>query len=155
LTTDVMSLPGGVIRRATAADGPRLRDIRHAAISTLARAGMPEEMAQRWADSWSAGSVDRILAERDVWVFECDGDVSGWVSLTGSEINGLYTHPSLARRGIGSRLLAFAESQIAARGASEAHAEASWNAENFYLKRGWTPTGPRPSDGARPMTKRL
>jgi GNAT superfamily N-acetyltransferase len=155
LSSDVITALGGVIRRATSADGRRLHDIRHAAISTLAPTGMPEEMAQRWAQSWSIGTVEQILTDRDVWVFECDGGVLGWVSFTGSEIDGLYTDPLFVRRGIGSCLLTFAESQIASRGASEACVEASRNAEDFYLRRGWEPTGPRPADGARPMAKRL
>jgi len=34
-------------------------------------------------------------------------------------------------------------------------AEAGWNAEDFYLQRGYEPTGPRPADGPRPIVKRL
>jgi GNAT superfamily N-acetyltransferase len=116
---------------------------------------MPEQMAQQWARARSVEWAEQIIRARDVWVFQCEAGIAGWVSFTGSDIDGLYTDPAVAQRGVGSRLLTFAEAQIARAGAAEAHLEASWNSEEFYVKRGWTPVGPRPIDSARPMTKRL
>jgi len=145
----------GAIRRAMQIDAPRLHDIRHAAISTLAPAGMPEQMARQWAERRSVEWTEQIIKERDVWVFDCEIGAVAWVSFTGSEIDGLYTDPAVAQRGVGSSLLAFAEEQIARRGTCEARLEASCNAEAFYLKRGWAFTGSRPPDGAREMAKRL
>jgi hypothetical protein len=41
------------------------------------------------------------------------------------------------------------------RGIPAVHAEASWNAEAFYLRRGYEATGLRTPEGARPIVKRL
>jgi len=40
------------------------------------------------------------------------------------------------------------------KGVQVVHLEASWNAEEFYLKRGYEPTGPRPANDVRPFVKR-
>jgi putative acetyltransferase len=40
-------------------------------------------------------------------------------------------------------------------GVPAARAEASWNAEAFYLRRGYMTVGVRTPEGARPIMKRL
>ena len=68
---------------------------------------------------------------------------------------GLYVDPSSAARGVGSSLLAFAERYLSSRGVPVIELEASWNAEEFYLHRGYVPLAERPPDGPRPMRKIL
>jgi putative acetyltransferase len=116
---------------------------------------MPDEMAQDWADARPPEWIDTVLRDRDVWVFESVGVPVGWISVSIDTIDGLYTQPRYERCGIGSRLLAFAESLMRQRGLSVARLDASWNAEEFYARRGYEAVEPRPADGARPMHKLL
>jgi putative acetyltransferase len=67
----------------------------------------------------------------------------------------LYTHPEFERRGIGTELLGLAEELMRDAGVEVIRLEASSNAEEFYLRRGYLPAGPRPVDGATPLVKRL
>ncbi len=68
-------------------------------------------------------------------------------------IEGIYVLSERARRGIGSALLAHAEEAIRSAGYSSAALDASWNAEQFYLNRGYEPLSERRADSARPMVK--
>ena len=70
-------------------------------------------------------------------------------------LDALYVDPVYARRGVGTSLLRFVEDILRRRGVSVIRADASWNAEDFYIRRGYEPLGPRPPDDARPMRKRL
>ena len=79
----------------------------------------------------------------------------GWGAIRGDRLEGLYTDPEFAGRGIGTELLAMVESLMRGRGISEVRAEASSNAEAFYLRRGYERTGPRTSGGAQPIRKGL
>jgi putative acetyltransferase len=47
------------------------------------------------------------------------------------------------------------EALMRERGILAVRAEASSNAEAFYLRRGYEPIGPRTPEGAQPITKRL
>jgi putative acetyltransferase len=136
-------------------DGPRLYDVRRTSILVLATSGMSSQQARQWADARQPDWIERVLLERDVWVFQSGELVVGWVSATSHEVDGLYTDPDYAGRGIGSRLLEFVEAELGARGCSEVCVEASRNAESWYMKRGYESTGPRPADGARPMRKQI
>jgi GNAT superfamily N-acetyltransferase len=99
-----------------------------------------------------------VIRARDVWVFEIDGDIAGWISARANTIDGLYTSPPHAGQGIGSRLLAFVERELGERGHAEALLDASVNAESFYVQHGYTPCGPRLTDesyNAQPMRKTI
>ncbi len=146
----------GVIRPAVASDAQRLFDLRRASIMELAPPAMPLALAEQWANAHSSEWILDVLRERHVWVYECEGDVVGWVSVTANKIDGLYTSPQHARRGIGTLLLRFAETELERLGYVEATLEASANAEAFYRRRGYEAAGPRPRDGeALPMSKRF
>jgi GNAT superfamily N-acetyltransferase len=90
-----------------------------------------------------------------VWVADVDEVVVGWVALVGNRVVGLYVDPPHACRGFGSRLLAHAERALEAEGAPTVTLEASRNAEEFYLRRGYEASADRAADGARPMRKTL
>ena len=117
---------------------------------------MPLAVAEEWANSRDPEWILEVLRDRRVWVYQADGDVVGWVSVTASKIDGLYTSPPQAGRGIGTRLLRFVEAELERLGYAEATLDASVNAEAFYRRRGYEATGPRPKDGeALPMRKRF
>lgn len=145
----------GIIRPADPRDAARLNDIRLTSILALAADEVPGRRARRRSDARPAAWIGRVLQERDVWVFESRDLVVGWTSVTADMVNGLYTDPNYARRGVGSRLLEFVEAELRQRGWSHVRLEASRNAESFYLKRGYEPIGPCPRNRARPMQKLL
>jgi len=79
----------------------------------------------------------------------------GWGAIRGDKLEGLYTDPVFAGRGIGTGLLRLLEGLMRERGIPSVRAEASSNAEEFYLRRGYEPTGARTPDGAQPISKQL
>ena len=81
--------------------------------------------------------------------------VVGWVEVSGATIESLYVSSAAARRGVGSSLLAHAERQIHATGASVAYLDASPNAEPFYARRGYKRVGAVKANNSIPMSKRL
>jgi putative acetyltransferase len=99
--------------------------------------------------------MERKIREMEVWVAEVNGRAVGWVAIHGDYLEGLYTDPDFEKRGIGTQLLALAEQLVRQNGANTIRAEASRNSEEFYFRRGYEATGPRPGDGARPILKQL
>jgi hypothetical protein len=82
-------------------------------------------------------------------------DSIGWVEVDRDRVAGLYVSPSCSRRGVGSVLLALAETSILSSGYMTARLESSQNALNFYLRRGYIQCGPPEADGAWPLSKDL
>ena len=117
---------------------------------------MPADLTQRWAAKHPPEWMNRFLQKRVVWLLECGDEIAGWIGLNGHVVDGLYTSPRWASHGVGSRLLTFAETALARQGIAEIHLEASRNAEDFYVKRGYRASGSRPTvDDALPMSKVL
>lgn len=116
---------------------------------------MTEDQARAWADGMSPDRMKRKLAELDIWVAEEDGVVVGWVAIERDRVEGMYAEPNRAGRGIGRRMLDFAETRMAAAGFASARLDASWNAEAWYIRRGYEPTASRPLNAPRPMVKKL
>ena len=116
---------------------------------------MTDEQARTWANVMTPSRMKQKLSELEIWFAEEDGGLVGWAGVAGDRVDGMYVDPAFARRGVGARMLEFAERQIAARGFEVARLEASWNAEEWYVRRGYKPTAPRPANGPRPMVKKL
>ncbi|GHA99692.1 GNAT family N-acetyltransferase [Modicisalibacter luteus] len=76
-------------------------------------------------------------------VATCDGRCVGFVELDFREgrIETLYVWPALARRGIGSCLLDYAEDEMRARGIERLRIEASLTLASGLERRGWTRLG--------------
>jgi GNAT superfamily N-acetyltransferase len=145
----------GTVRLALPQDAECLFTIRYEAIQVIAPRGMPPEVAHQWATRRTLDWMHAKIADGRVWLFEAQGQAVGWISLNGSTVSGLYTHPSCERRGVGSRLLAFAEDYLRTSGEKEVTLKSSWSAESFYLERGYVADGPRPPEGSRQMRKHL
>src|SRR4029453_779154 len=104
------------------------------AILALAVPAMSVEQAEEWATRAPADRVVRAIRDHDVWV-AVDGSASGWVEVDRDRVAALYVSPSCARRGVGSILLARAETSIRSSGYATACLESSQNALDFYLRR--------------------
>jgi putative acetyltransferase len=142
------------MRRAEATDEEALARIRRSAILALAVPAMPREQAEQWATRAPADRMARAIRDHDVWV-AVEGAAIGWVEVDRDRVAALYVSPSCSRRGVGSALLARAETSIRSSGYATARLEASQNALAFYLRRGYGRCGPPDADGACPLSKDL
>ena len=143
------------IRKATLDDVPRLWELRRQSILTLAAKGLSVAQSQAWAAGKTIQGMEKQFREIEIWTAETNDTIVGWVGFHGDYLDGLYTDPQFTEQGIGSQLLGIAEGLMRERGVRVVRADASWNAEEFYLRRGYEPTAPRPADSARPLVKRL
>jgi putative acetyltransferase len=146
---------GAVYRLAIREDAPRLHDIRRRSILALAPPAMPGAAAQAWAAQLTLSGMERKLRELEVWVAELEGVPAGWGAIRGDTLEGLYTAPELAGRGVGAGVLAMLERLMRERGIEVVRAEASSNALAFYLGRGYRADGAQTRNGAWAIAKRL
>ena len=142
------------IRRADPADEEALASIRRSAILGLAVPAMSREQAEQWAARAAADRIARAMRDHDVWV-AVDGVAIGWVEVDRDRVAALYVSPSCSRRGVGSVLLARAETSIRSSGYTTTHLESSSNALDFYFRRGYVRCGPPDAEGAYPLRKDL
>jgi putative acetyltransferase len=144
-----------VYRRAMRKDASRLYDVRRRSILELAPPTMPKAEAQTWASQLTLSGMEQKLRELEVWVAELDGVVVGWGAIRGDMLEGLYTAPEFAGQGVGAGLLDMIEGLMRERGIQAVRAEASSNAREFYLRRGYRANGPQTQKGAWPVAKEL
>jgi putative acetyltransferase len=142
------------IRRADATDEEALASIRRSAILALAAPAMSSEQVERWAMRAAVDRVARAMRDHDVWV-AVDGVAIGWVEVDRDRVAALYVSPSCSRRGVGSVLLARAETSIRSSGYTTTRLESSPNALDFYFRRGYVRCGPPDAEGAHPLRKDL
>jgi putative acetyltransferase len=142
-------------RLATLDDTTRLFEVRRTSIIELAPPAMSIPDAEAWATQLTPSGMERKLRELEIWIAELDGLVAGWGAIRGHYLEGLYTAPEYAGRGVGAALLDRLEALMRGRGLAAVHAEASSNAKAFYLRRGYRETGPQTPVGAWPITKQL
>ena len=142
------------IRCARSSDVDALMAIRHEAILALASGTYGRDAAQEWAQGGTVARVQRALLEDQLFVAELN-ETLGWVEFAANEIKGLYVRPAQAQQGIGSALLTYAEQAILAAGYETITLDASWNAEEFYMRRGYQPIAERSLKTGRPMRKRF
>ncbi|MEA3151212.1 MAG: putative acetyltransferase [Gammaproteobacteria bacterium] len=143
------------IRKALFGDVPRLWELRRQSILELAPAGMTMDQSRAWAANLTIQGMEKRFRETEVWIAEMDDAIVGWVAVRADHLVALYADPRFARKGIGSELLGWAEGLMREAGIELIRAEASPNAEEFYLRRGYEPAGLRAADGALPLLKRL
>jgi GNAT superfamily N-acetyltransferase len=146
---------GAVYRLAMRKDADRLYDIRRPSILELAPPTMPKVEAQAWATQLTLSGMEQKLRELEVWVAELDGVVVGWGAIRGDMLEGLYVAAEFAGQGVGAGLLGMLEGLIRDREFPSVHAEASTNARDFYLRRGYRAAGPQTPKGAWPIAKEL
>ena len=146
---------GAVHRLATLNDARRLLEIRRTSILELAPPGMPLDETGAWAMRLTLSGMERKLRDLEIWVAELEGMVVGWGAIRVDILEGLYTTPEFAGRGVGTALLDRLERLMSERGMQAVRADASSNAYAFYLRRGYRSSGPQTPGGAWPITKPL
>src|SRR5688572_21382051 len=142
-------------RKATLQDVFRMWELRRQSILKLAPEGMTIAQSETWAANLTIHGMEKRFRDAEIWIAESCGVIAGWVAVRGDHIDGLYTDPQFARQGIGSELLILAEMVMRERGIEVVQLDSSLNAEHFYMRRGYAPTGSRQEGDAIPMAKRL
>jgi GNAT superfamily N-acetyltransferase len=142
------------IRRAEGTDEEALARIRRRAILALAQGAMSMEQAEQWAMGAAADRIARAIRDHEVWV-AVEEAVIGWVEVDRDRVAALYVSPSCSHCGVGSALLARAETSIHSSGYTMARLESSQNALDFYLHRGYVRSSPPDAEGAYPLRKDL
>jgi GNAT superfamily N-acetyltransferase len=140
------------IRRAEATDEDALAGIRRSAILTLAVPAMSIQQAEHWAREVAPDRSTRAIHDHTVWV-AVETAAIGWVEVDCDRLAALYVSPSSSQRGVGSALLAVAQTFIHSSGYTVVRLLASQNALSFYLNRGYHRYGPPNADGAYPLHK--
>ena len=116
---------------------------------------MSVSQAEIWAGNLTVEGMDRKIREMEIWVVELNRRVVGWGAIRGDRLEGLYMDPDLSGQGIGTALLTRLEGLMRERDMVAIRTEATLNAEDFYLRRGYQPAGPRLATEIRPLAKRL
>jgi putative acetyltransferase len=142
-------------RPATLSDAKRLFEIRRNAIVALAPKGMSAAQVEIWATNLTVAGMEKKIRDLEIWIVQLNGAIVAWGAIRDDRLEGLYTAPEFAGGGIGTELLGMLEGLLRQRGISAVHTEASANAEEFYLRRGYEPIGPLNAREGRPMTKHL
>jgi GNAT superfamily N-acetyltransferase len=142
-------------RLATFDDAAVLFDLRQRSILELASKRQPPGAAQAWVARHTLPRMERKLREFEVWIAELGGSIAGWGAIGGDYLEGLYTAPEFAGRGVASGMLARLEGLMRERGIPAVRADASLNARDFYLRRGYRLTGPQAPGGTWPIEKHL
>lgn len=96
----------------------------------------PDEREAVWTEALERGRV--------CWVEEIEDQVAGFVVLEGSKVRAIYVDPGAQGAGVGTRLLAFAERELADAGIEQAELtclELNGHARGFYDRRGWQTDG--------------
>ncbi|MEM7029879.1 MAG: GNAT family N-acetyltransferase [Chloroflexota bacterium] len=143
------------IRTAKLDDVEILVMVRHKAIVVLAAEQMGENEALSWANSATNDRVQQAVEKHHVYVVEVNGKPVAWIEYDQNRIEGLYVNPKQAQQGIGSMLLCYVEARLRDEGHSKVILNASWNAEQFYIRRGYCPQAERSVELGRPMVKYL
>lgn len=122
-------------------DAPLLAEIFRASIEDLTGEDYGEAQQEAWAaladdeDAFAAR-----LASMLTLVATVGGRPAGFAALKGAdEIEMLYVHPAMVRRGVATLLVDALEKLAGARGAARLKVVASDNAEAFFTARGYVP----------------
>lgn len=136
------------LREAAPPDADAVLEVHRAAIEELGPEGYDDEEVAAWAAGRSADDYEFDDPDRYFVVAEVDGEIRGFGILTltarehltvdvDAEVTGVYVHPDVARRGVGTALLEHLERRARERGATSLGLWASLNAVPFYERRGY------------------
>src|SRR5882757_5301524 len=112
-------------RLAIPGDARRLFELRQRSIMALAPRGMSQIEVKAWAVALTATGMKRKMRELEIWVAEVNDTIAAWGAIHGDRLEGLYTHPEFAGRGIGTDLLGLLEALMRRRGVAAVSADAS------------------------------
>lgn len=142
-------------RLADMDDLATIHEIRRDAILGSALVGLSLAERQAWADRRSPDFFAPRVAEESLVIVEESGKPIAWGSSVENKITGIYVRSSYQRTGVGRKLMAKLELDIARRGHTIATLGSSPNAAMFYTKLGYVEVTPSNKEVAIPMEKDL
>jgi putative acetyltransferase len=133
------TLPKPALRPFLAADVPILAAIFIAAIEELTTEDYSEAQREAWASAADdEEQFGKRLASGLTLVATLQNSPVGFASLKGADhIDMLYVHPGAAGQGVASMLCDALEKLAGGRGARSLTVDASDNAQEFFIKRGY------------------
>jgi putative acetyltransferase len=136
------AMPQPALRPFLPADTPLLAAIFVASIDELTGNDYSETQQAAWASAADdEAAFGRRLAEQLTLVATLQGAPVGFASLKGADhIDLLYVHPGAVLHGVAAMLCDALEKLAGARGAKSLTVDASDNAQEFFLKRGYVAT---------------
>src|ERR1700723_753982 len=133
------TMPKPALRPFLAVDTPILAAIFVAAIEELTGEDYNEAQQEAWASAVDdEEQFGKRLASELTLIATLQNSPVGFVSLKGADhIDMLYVHPGAAGQGVASMLCEALEKLAGGRGAKSLTVDASDNAQEFFLKRGY------------------
>jgi putative acetyltransferase len=133
------TLPKPALRPYLAADTPMLAAILAASVLELTGDDYSEAQQEAWAAvAEDEDAFGKRLAGQLTLIATLQNSPVGFASLKGADhIDMLYVHPSVAGQGVASMLCDALEKLAGGRGAKALTVDASDNATEFFLKRGY------------------
>ena len=133
------ALPKPALRPFLAADTPMLAAIFVASVEELTGDDYSEAQQQAWASAADdEEQFGKRLASELTLIATLQNSPVGFASLMGtSHIDMLYVHPGAVGQGVASMLCDALEKLAGSRGAKSLSVDASDNAQEFFLKRGY------------------
>jgi putative acetyltransferase len=133
------ALPKPALRPFLAADTPVLAAIFAASVEELTGDDYSEAQQQAWASAADdEEQFGKRLASELTLIATLQNSPVGFASLKGTDhIDMLYVHPSAVGQGVASLLCDALEKLAGSRGAKSLSVDASDNAQEFFLKRGY------------------
>jgi ribosomal protein S18 acetylase RimI-like enzyme len=123
-------------------DGPALLAVHTAAILATSDDFYTFDERQSWAFDMAPERYGQAHAAGEHFLLAVEGSsVLGFCSWDAAQICGLYVSPDQQARGIGTTLLAQAESALRRSGTAISRIHSSLPAAGFYQRHGYTPTG--------------
>jgi putative acetyltransferase len=135
-------MPQPALRPFLPADTPILAAIFVASIGELTGDDYSETQQAAWASAADdEAAFGKRLAAQLTLIATLQNSPVGFASLKGADhIDLLYVHPSAVLRGVAAMLCDALEKLAGARGAKSLTVDASDNAQEFFLKRGYVAT---------------
>ena len=96
----------------------------------------PVGAVQFFLDLHSAVRIEKAMSSEEIYFAMVQGNIVGTGSIRKNEICRLFILPEYQRKGYGSRLMDLLEARIF-ENYPKVHVDASFPAENMYLKRGY------------------
>jgi len=125
------------IRKAEAAETALIKELTHRTISAVYPHYYPEGAVRFFLEHHSEERIMRDINAGEVYLLTDDsGQPAGTVTVNGNEINRLFVLPEFQGKGLGGKLIAFAEKLIE-ENYSKAELSASFPAKAIYLKKGY------------------
>lgn len=132
------------IQPARSEDAVNILNVHYAAVHETAAPFYSKEVIQQWSPPLNNSRIERmqqVIENPDEWlvVAQKEERVIGFGSIVPNynELRALYVHPTFARQGVGTRILAVLEQEAISLGLVYLQMDASINAEAFYIEHGF------------------